>query len=223
MTRPKILLAEGTDDIRNAMRESLKDESCDVISSGTIAHSLSQILAQQFDVVITDLHTRRSGDHRMLAAALRTFQPVCLLVAVSDSLTIEQAAMAILLEADYIIKPSNIKEVLELVYEKAEGVNPPSFSGAQVTAVVSAPPEMSMYQAGLLLPMGSGCKNANRSHPHGPAPAELREILLREPSVRFGDGRRKFGSSFVRPLLPTKTTIALFAIALVLIPLYQLM
>jgi len=115
MTRPKILLAEDTDDGRHAVRESLEDENCDVVSSGTIADSLSQILAQHFDVVITDLHTRRAGDHLMLAAALRTFQPACLFVAVSDSLTMQQAAMAISLRADVIVKPSNIRQVVELI------------------------------------------------------------------------------------------------------------
>ncbi|MBZ5667156.1 MAG: response regulator [Acidobacteriia bacterium] len=116
MTRPKILLVEGTDDTRNAMRESLENESCDVVSSGTIAEGLNQILAQHFDVLITDLHTRRAGDHPTLVAAMRTFQPACLLVAVSNSLTVQQAARAISLQADVIVKPSNIKQVAELLY-----------------------------------------------------------------------------------------------------------
>jgi len=128
MTRPKILLVGGNDDTRNAMRESLENENCDVVTSGTIAEGLSQILAQQhFDVLITDLRPRRTGDNPTLVAAMRTFQPACLLVAVSDSLTIQEAAMAISLEADVIVKPSNIKQVAELLYARTVTLkSPPS-------------------------------------------------------------------------------------------------
>jgi len=90
-----------------------------VVSSKTVAEGLSQILAQQrFDVLITNLHTRRVGDNSTLVAALRTFQPACLLVAVSDSLKLEQAATAISLQADVIVRPSNIKQVAELLNAK---------------------------------------------------------------------------------------------------------
>ncbi len=127
MTRPKILLLGGTDDTRNAMRESLENENCDVVSSGTIAEGLSQILAQHFDVLITDLHTRRVGDHPALVAAMRTFAPECLLVAVSNCLTIQQAARAISLQADVIVKPSNIRQVAELLYARTVRLkSPPS-------------------------------------------------------------------------------------------------
>lgn len=127
MTRPKILLVDGTDDTRDAMRESLENENCDVVSSETIAEGLGQILAQHFDVLIIDLHTRRAGDYPTLVAAMRTFEPACLLVAVSNSLTIQQAAVAISLQADAILKPSNIKQVAELLYAKTVRLKyPPS-------------------------------------------------------------------------------------------------
>ena len=114
-TRTKILLVEGNDDTRNAMRESLESENYDVVSSETVAEGLSQILLpQSFDVLITNLHTQRAGNNSTLVAALRTFQPACLLVVVSDSLTLEQAAAAISLQADAIMRPSNIKQVVEL-------------------------------------------------------------------------------------------------------------
>jgi len=114
-TRTKILLVEGNDDTRNAMRESLERENCDVVSSGTVADGLSEILSQHcFDVLVINLHTQQAGDNSTLLAALRTFQPACLLVAVSDSLTVEQAAVAISLQADAIVRPSNMKEVAEL-------------------------------------------------------------------------------------------------------------
>jgi DNA-binding NtrC family response regulator len=118
-TRTKILLVEGNDETSNAMRKSLENENCEVVSSKTVAEGLSQILAQQrFDVLITNLHTRRVGDNSTLVAALRTFQPACLLVAVSDSLKLEQAATAISLQADVIVRPSNIKQVAELLNAK---------------------------------------------------------------------------------------------------------
>ncbi len=123
ITRPKILLVERTDGTPNAMRESLEKENCEVDSTGTIAEGISRILAQQFDVLIIDLNTR-AEDNPTLVNALRTFQPACLLVAVSDSLTMQQVARATSLQVDFIVRRSNIKEVAEIVLARATETNP---------------------------------------------------------------------------------------------------
>jgi DNA-binding NtrC family response regulator len=117
MTRTKVLLLERTDAARDAMQTLLESENCEVVSSGTFAESLRQIYAQQdFDVLMTNLRTQRAGDHLTLLAAIRAFQPECLLVAVSDSLDIRDAQLAIRLQADVIVKPSNVKQVAKLLY-----------------------------------------------------------------------------------------------------------
>jgi len=119
MTRPKILLLERTAAARDAMRKLLESENCEVVSSGTFAESLSEIYEQQnFDVLITNLKTQRADDHPKLVTAIRAFKPECLLVAVSDFLDIEEAKLAVRLEADFIVKPSNVKQVAEFLYAR---------------------------------------------------------------------------------------------------------
>jgi DNA-binding NtrC family response regulator len=119
MTRPKILLLERNAATRDAIRESLESENCEVVSSGTFAESLNQIYEQQgFDAVITNLRTQRAEDHSQLVAAIRTLQPECLFVAVCDSLDARDARRAICLRVDYIVKPSNVKQVAERLYAR---------------------------------------------------------------------------------------------------------
>jgi DNA-binding NtrC family response regulator len=115
MTRPKILLFEHARDTRDAMRASLENENCDVVSPGTIDDALGQIFAQDFDVLIIDLRTRQAGD-RPLVTAMRTFQPGSLLVAVSDSLDIQEFTLATHLQVDFIVGSSDMKDVAELIY-----------------------------------------------------------------------------------------------------------
>ena len=123
MIRPKILLAGGTDEVRDAMRVSLESENCDVVSSGTVADGLNQIFAQHFDVFITDLREPQAEDHPTLVTAMRTAYPECLIAAVSDSLNVQEAAMAIRLQVDVILSPTNIKEVTELIEAEAQRTN----------------------------------------------------------------------------------------------------
>ena len=87
-----------------------------MVSSGTIADGLSKIVAQNFEVLIIDLHTQLADNRSTLVNAMRTFQPECLLVAVSDSFNLREATMAISLQADVIVKSSNMKQVVELIY-----------------------------------------------------------------------------------------------------------
>ena len=131
MIRPKILLAGGTDEVRDAMRVSLESENCDVASSGTVADGLNQILAQHFDVFVTDLREPQAGDHPTLLNAVRTFHPECLIVVVSDSLNIQEAEVAIRLQVDVILSPSNISEVAELLRTKVLGTKPRPFVGTE--------------------------------------------------------------------------------------------
>jgi DNA-binding NtrC family response regulator len=119
MTRPKVLLLERIEAARDAMRRLLESENCEVVLSGTFAESLTQILAQQnFDALITNLRTQRAGDNSKLVAAIRAFKPECLLVAVSDSLDVRDAQRAIRLQADYVVEPSNVKQVARLLHAR---------------------------------------------------------------------------------------------------------
>jgi len=121
MTRPTILLLDGSGYIRDAMQQYLENENFCVVASATISGAFRQIVTKDFDVLITDLHTRRTRDGLRLVSVIRHLQPEALVVAVSDSLDVQQAMKAIRLGVDVIVKPFDVQEVAELISAKAKG------------------------------------------------------------------------------------------------------
>jgi len=113
MIRPKVLLADCGDHICNAIQQSLEGENFDVVSAPTTADALGLIVTQSFDVVIIDLRAPRSVDGPTLVTAIRQLHPKTVIVSVSSSLNVREAALAVRLEVDFIVKPINIKEVAE--------------------------------------------------------------------------------------------------------------
>src|ERR1700686_2871619 len=95
MTRPTILLLDGSGYIQDAMQQYLENENFCVIASATVYGAFRQIATKDFDVLITNLHTRRTRDGLRLVPAIRNLQPEALIVGVSDSLDKQQAAKAI--------------------------------------------------------------------------------------------------------------------------------
>jgi len=120
MTRPTILLLDGSGYIQDAMQRYLENENFCVVASATISGAFRQIVTKDFDVLITDLHTRRTRDGLRLVSVIRHLQPEALVVAVSDSLDVQQAMKAIRLGVDVIVKPFDVQEVAELINAKAK-------------------------------------------------------------------------------------------------------
>ena len=120
MTRPTILLLDGSGYIRVAMQQYLEDEKLCVVTSATVSGAFRQMVTKDFDVLITDLHTRRTRGGLRLVTAIRHLQPEALIVAVSDSLDVQQAMKAIRLGVDVIVKPFDVQEVAELINAKTK-------------------------------------------------------------------------------------------------------
>jgi DNA-binding NtrC family response regulator len=134
VTRPTILLLDASGYIRVAMQQYLEDENFWVVTSATVSGAFRQIVTKDFDVVITDLHTRRTRDGLRLVTAIRNLQPEALIVAVSDSLDAQQAIKAIRLGVDVIVKPFDVQEVVELINAKTEGLKSPPSATAETIA-----------------------------------------------------------------------------------------
>jgi DNA-binding NtrC family response regulator len=121
MTKPTILLLDGSGYIRDAMQQYLENENFCVVASATVSGAFRQIVTKDFDVLITDLHTRRTRDGLRLVTVIRHLQPEALVLAVSDSLDVQQALKAIRLGVDVIVKPFDVQEVAELINAKIKG------------------------------------------------------------------------------------------------------
>jgi DNA-binding NtrC family response regulator len=116
--RPTILLIEGAECARDAMKQSLEEEDLEVVSIKTTAEAARLIVAHPFDAVIADLHVPKDVDDLALLRAVRRFRPNALIVAVTDSLSVREAAMALRLDIDVIVKPFNVRQVAELIHRK---------------------------------------------------------------------------------------------------------
>ena len=131
MTRPTILLLDGSGYIRDAMQQYLENENFCVVASATVYGAFRQIVTKDFDVLITNLHMRRTRDGLRLVPAIRHLQPEALIVGVSDSLDKQQAAKAIRLGVDVIVKPFDVQEVTELINAKTKGLRSPPNANAE--------------------------------------------------------------------------------------------
>jgi DNA-binding NarL/FixJ family response regulator len=78
----------------------LENEKLCVVTSATVSGAFRQMVTKDFDALITDLHTRRTREGLRLVTAIRHLQPEALIVAVSDSLDVQQAMKAIRLGVD---------------------------------------------------------------------------------------------------------------------------
>jgi len=122
MTRPKVLLVDDTDAVLHMMEQSLSREGFDVVTAVSVTEDLSQIVTQQFDVLITDLHMPGAGDGFAVVTAMRHSQPNALTLVVSGFPDVEAALDAVLLQADEVlVKPLKMKELAELIRKRAPG------------------------------------------------------------------------------------------------------
>jgi DNA-binding NtrC family response regulator len=120
MIRPNVLLVDGSCHIRDVMLRYLERENFCVVSAATAADGFHEIVRKDFDVLIIDLRLGRTQEGLRLVTAIRHLQPEALIVAVSDSLDVQQAMKAIRLKVDVIVKPLDVREVAELIKAKCK-------------------------------------------------------------------------------------------------------
>lgn len=82
MTRPKILLVDDNDAVLRMMQLSLERNEFDVVAAANVTEALNHIVAQHFDVLLTDLHMPDAGDGFTLVSAMRHSQPEALTLVV---------------------------------------------------------------------------------------------------------------------------------------------
>src|SRR5438128_8956909 len=119
MPAPKILLVDDHEAVREMLQHSLENHEFEVVTAKGVTEALNHIVAQPFDVLITDLHMPNPGDGFTVVTAMRHSQPDAVTLLVSGYPDTQGAMAAILLEADEIIvKPFEIGRLTELVNER---------------------------------------------------------------------------------------------------------
>lgn len=119
MTRPKVLLVDDDVDEILLTRKSLEKRDCEVVPATGVTDAIRQIVAQRFDVLITDLHMPEPGDGLTVVTAMSHFQPEVLTLVVSNYPALEAALSAILVQADEILaKPFDADQLIPLIEKK---------------------------------------------------------------------------------------------------------
>jgi DNA-binding response OmpR family regulator len=98
---------------------TLERKGFDVVPAASVTGALKLIIAESFDVLITDLHMPNPSDGFAVITAMRHSQPDALTLLVSGYPDVKSAMDAILLQADdIIVKPFEAGKLAELVHEK---------------------------------------------------------------------------------------------------------
>jgi DNA-binding response OmpR family regulator len=124
MRKNRILLVDDNDDVRAMFQEGLEYHGFEVIPAASVNEALHLISADNFDVLLSDLHMPDAGDGLTVVSAMRHAHPKAVTLVLSGYPAMQEAMTAILLQADEIlVKPVGLAEISELIQKKLSNPN----------------------------------------------------------------------------------------------------
>jgi DNA-binding response OmpR family regulator len=119
MRKRKILLVDGSDDVRAVLQEGLRSHGFEVVPAATVTAALRLISLEKFDVLLSDLHLPDACDGITVVSAMRYSQPDAVTLVLSSYPVLQAAMTALLLQADQVLlKPSDPAEISEIIQKK---------------------------------------------------------------------------------------------------------
>ena len=116
---PRLLLAEDDDAVRSMLRVGLERDGFDVVAVAGVREALSRIVAENFDVLLSDLHMPHAGDGFTVVSAMRHTHPQAVTLVLSGYPALDEALSAIRLQADEVlVKPIKISYLLEIIHHR---------------------------------------------------------------------------------------------------------
>jgi CheY-like chemotaxis protein len=118
MSGHKILLVDDDKTIRCNLQEQLELHGFDVVAASGVNDALQRMIAESFDVLLTDLHMPGDADGLTVVSAMRNAHPKAVTLVYSGYPEMEDAKNAILLQADQILlKPMNLQDLARVICE----------------------------------------------------------------------------------------------------------
>ena len=115
----RVLLADDDDAVREMLRAMLERDGFEVVAVANVRDALARIAAENFDVLISDLHMPQAGDGFTVVSAMRHTHPHAVTLVLSGYPALDEALTAIRLQADEIlVKPIEIASLRALIHEK---------------------------------------------------------------------------------------------------------
>jgi CheY-like chemotaxis protein len=117
----RVLLAEDDDSVRDMLRTSLERDGFEVVAVANVCDALSRIAAENFDVLLSDLHMPQAGDGFTVVSAMRHTHPHALTLVLSGYPAMDEALSAIRLQADEVlVKPIEIASLRQIIHERLD-------------------------------------------------------------------------------------------------------
>src|SRR3984893_55730 len=116
---PRVLLADDDDVVRSMLQVALERDGFEVVAGACGKDALSGIAAENFDVLLSDLHMPHAGDGFTVVSAMHHTHPQAVTLMLSGYPALEEALSAIRVQADEIlVKPIEIASLRKLIREK---------------------------------------------------------------------------------------------------------
>jgi DNA-binding response OmpR family regulator len=125
MTPQRILLAEDDDAVRSMLQQALERDGFEVVTATSVSEALGSIAAEEFDVLLSDLHMPNAGDGFTVVSAMRHTHPKAVTLILSGYPEVAEAMSAILSQADEVlVKPIQISSLREIIHRKLANHEP---------------------------------------------------------------------------------------------------
>jgi CheY-like chemotaxis protein len=117
--KTRILLVDDSDDVRAVYQTGLERRGFEVVTAKCVNEALGLISTERFDVLLSDLNMPGAGDGFTVVSAMRHLQPHAVTLILSGYPALQDAANAILKQADQIlVKPFGLLQLAELIQKK---------------------------------------------------------------------------------------------------------
>ena len=114
--RPRILLVDDDEVVREMLKELLEMNQFLVTTAGNVPEAIHLIDTQPFDVLLSDLHMPAAGDGFTVISAMRHKNPKAVTLLFTSFPALKEAMDAILLQADEIlVKPMPLPELVSVI------------------------------------------------------------------------------------------------------------
>lgn len=75
MTKPRILLVDDDASVRDMLQSAMEGDGFEVVKASNVTEALKCIVAQDFDVLLSDLHMPNAGDGVTVVSAMHRTHP----------------------------------------------------------------------------------------------------------------------------------------------------
>jgi len=118
---PRMLFVDDEEGIRLTLPVILGKRGFEVKSVGSVAHALSEINDQRFDVLLSDLNINEESDGLLVIASMRVSQPECRNFILTGYPSFETAQQGIRQNIDgYFTKPADVDDLISEIKAKLD-------------------------------------------------------------------------------------------------------